>query len=966
MSIKSVTFEDSGAYVVRLFVQTADKKDGVKTALDGIATKRIIVSPRSSTADFKINGIRYSSIFKTTLKEASEGLSFDPSLSLASKGRKIISWNWNFGDGIKEEKQIEEIIGHEFAKKNIYNVQLTIEDNTGRKDTKSIKIEIKDIVANLDIFPENPEANDMILFSARRSISSSSKIKSYFWEITGGEENNNKGASPIVVDSSSLSLQSKSESFKRMLIAPGDYEVKLTVEDWNGEKAIEFKKLKVNSQKPLVNFYWKIKDSAQPSKVYFDASKSRDPDGDKLLYSWDFDGNGIYELIDLEDDYVVYEYDRVGIFSAKLKVSDPFDQEVYLAKNVSVDSVFNVDFTFEPDLVRIEEEIEFEADCKQAVGFIWDFGDGNRVVTDSLFYKYKFKEKGRYLVRLTAIDENNEENSIEKLVYVGDKNAPMAMVDFYKNNERIDFENGVCFPNNKGVNPLVADRMGADISRADSVKLDAGSSVNKDGTKRKLSFEWEVNGRKYSGSSINRNFTEITSEGSCLPVILKVVDEATGSFDEMKIYFKVRNSVPEFDGFIVKAPDNGNLKTPVSVSLLVKNPRDLDGRIVQYKWWAEREADVSEKVDLHTTSVSSSKVTILPRGFTGQRNRWRFFVEVKDNDGATVRNEELFGLSDFVEVVNSENLRSEVDFRIAGGKNKIMMNDSVTFIANVIDPLGGSLEASNYAWDFDGDGIFDDVSSGARVSRIYERPGEYNVRLRVENRGLATSKVRTIYVDRTSRFPLAAFTFQQSGRKVSFDASNSRYDGAIESNDLRFEWDFDLSKDSDGDGVRDNDVDAFDEIVEFVYSKESSYRVKLSVRDVLDAVDFVDRVVQIVKSGRIESVGSSVKRSVEVFSNMPMTTIDLILPVDQVPGNSSVDVMALVNNADGSVFNGEVEFVILEGSGSLVPEVVRAVDGEASTTLHVSGSASGKILVQVIARGTFSGEVRERIWLGVE
>ncbi len=62
----------------------------------------------------------------------------------------------------------------------------------------------------------------------------------------------------------------------------------------------------------------------------------------------------------------------------------------------------------------------------------------------------------------------------------------------------------------------------------------------------------------------------------------------------------------------------------------------------------------------------------------------------------------------------------------------IYVGDSINFNANVSDPQGESIPNNAYKWDFDGDGKFDDVSSGEQVSRRYNIPGEYDVRLKVD------------------------------------------------------------------------------------------------------------------------------------------------------------------------------------------------------------------------------------------
>ena len=57
-----------------------------------------------------------------------------------------------------------------------------------------------------------------------------------------------------------------------------------------------------------------------PLRARFDATQTKDADGDRLTYAWDFDGNGSRDAAGAR---VTHRYRKPGVFNAKLTVTDP-------------------------------------------------------------------------------------------------------------------------------------------------------------------------------------------------------------------------------------------------------------------------------------------------------------------------------------------------------------------------------------------------------------------------------------------------------------------------------------------------------------------------------------------------------------------------------------------------------------------------------------------------------------------
>ena len=927
--VKDVVFENPGTYIVRLKVKTVEKKDNVKAAIDGVDNVRIIVYPAVSLVDFKINGEKVGSIYKITSLESSKGLIIDPSPTVIAEGRLINEWLWDFGDGVVESRTQLESITHPFSNRGDYRLKLTIKDNTGEKKSKEVLIKVQNAVAKINLTPENGTVINNFIFDASSSRSSEGQIKSFYWKIVGKEN-----------------FETDQKNFSRKFTIPGEYEVQLTVEDEFGKSAIQTQKFKVLSQKPFASFTSKIPHSYQPAKVRFDANSSSDPDNDSLLYSWDFDSDGIFEIQDSKEAVVHHNFTEAKNFKTKLTIKDPFGESDTISKNIEIDSTFEVDFTASSIVSYVEQEITFNAISPQAIGFLWDFDDGTVETTSQLAQKHTFKKEGKYRVKLTVTNIEDEENFIEKWIHVGEKDHPVAVIEVSRDNIFEMIRKDLCG----------SDKNGLEVLRSNLISLSAGHSINKDGKKDNLSFQWDFHdGTFATGMNIKKTFTEISLPNSCQPITLIVTDDQTGASSSETIFFQVKNAPPVFEQFVINPPHRIK-ETPISIPLSALGASDKDGTIVQFKWWAERESDPSEKMDLHTTSDSSTTIVILPRGHANQINRWKFFVELKDDSGDMITNEELFGPSMFVDVKNNKNLAPVVDFRM--DKSTIKMGDTITFVADARDPQGEEILDNSFKWDFNGDNFFDDVSSGPTVTHRFDMPGEYEVRLKVVNRGLTTSKVRKIFVERVSRVPLAAFTFTTSGRKVIFDAKNSKFDSSIQNNELSLIWDFDINKDSNGDGVKDNDKDSTKVRVEHIYDEEDRFKVKLTVKDIVGSNDTVLREVDIRKTGQVnEKIETT--RSIQIDSKNVITTLTLLSTKKIILKGQSSDIFTFIKNADGSAFSGKVKFEILEGAGDIMPQQVDAKLSEAATTFHAT--SEGKVVIKATALKTVSGDISEVI-----
>jgi PKD repeat protein len=164
----------------------------------------------------------------------------------------------------------------------------------------------------------------------------------------------------------------------------------------------------------------------------------------------------------------------------------------------------------------------------------------------------------------------------------------------------------------------------------------------------------------------------------------------------------------------------------------------------------------------------------------------------------------------------------------AGGENEpptVSIGRSLSvrqLFAQAQDPDGSIAE---YAWDFDEDGVFDDVigSSQSFVTFPASPPGDYRVAVRVtDNEGAATTRrtiVRITGAPATAPQLFITPSQPRAGQSVTFSVSD--YGESLASS----EWDL------DGDGALDDGASFPSPSASFTYGEPGSYAIRVRVTD---------------------------------------------------------------------------------------------------------------------------------------
>ena len=220
--------------------------------------------------------------------------SFDPDGS-------IVSYQWNFGDGNSIEGPGEVAVNHFYDQPGQYEVTLTVTDNDGLTHSLAKTIMVGESpVAFFTHTPDTPMVGGQVLFNAAGSFDPDGPIVNYQWNF--GDGNSTEGPGEVAVN--------------HFYDQPGQYEVTLTVTDNDGLTHSLAKTIMVG-EPPVSSFIFSPENPLVGDEITFDASASSDPDGDIVLYEWDFgDGTTAEGLI------VSHTYTEPGAKTVTLTVHD--------------------------------------------------------------------------------------------------------------------------------------------------------------------------------------------------------------------------------------------------------------------------------------------------------------------------------------------------------------------------------------------------------------------------------------------------------------------------------------------------------------------------------------------------------------------------------------------------------------------------------------------------------------------
>lgn len=500
----------------------------------------------------------------------------------------------------------------------------------------------------------------------------------------------------------------------------------------NGSEDTDTKILNIESRNPVasLNFPTQIS-SEKPNTFVFNAEKSHDPDSNSrqdLQYTWRING----EKIELNNpspsgDKGTYTFDATGEYTASVTVVNKYGKIAEAEQKFSVSSTLAGELSIQPQVTQVGKKVTFTAESQNAKFFSWNFGDGTPVEQgNKKSITHTFQRTGSYDIVLELRDNSDNSTTIRRRVYVSDMDSPFAMIDVSNSSNSAILEPGLCYGEEAYV-----------LKRGEYSTFYGGNSINVDGGTSNLEYTWRYMGKVSTLPSINETFTDL----GCFPVELTVRSKTNGATATSKIYIQLKNQAPELTNISATVDANKKDSQKVIVKTTANGATDKDGVITSYIWYYTTESD-NEPQNIQITQ-NPNMTFILPN----ITEKYYFGVILEDNDGARVNSKDLLQGQTPLLLDNANGNIHMPLISLKAPNKAVKVGESVTFSAQARTIMGNDVTSkSQYAWDFDGDGKIDEKTTTSSISHVYNRAGNYTMKVRVTNNGVSNTKYQTISV----------------------------------------------------------------------------------------------------------------------------------------------------------------------------------------------------------------------------
>jgi len=284
---------------------------------------------------------------------------------------KIVSWKWDFGDGVIEEKSDGAPVAHVYKQPGDYNVKLSVRDAAGCVDTVNSKgvVTIKELKADGFVTP-----NVCHNFPLSYQNKSTGNYTSFAWDFGDG--------TPV-----STAMEG-SHTYKDT----GYYDLRLTVVNAFGCTDTLLKKRHIRVSEPLASFYLKDSISFCPP---FDVT---------FTNTSDFFGKAEWTIGDEKSVDINHRklFAKPGKFPVTLKVTSADNNCIStITRNVMLYRQEDAVMEYNPLQACLPGLANFSAfDRLAAARFYWDFGDGNILDTSANSIQHLYTDIGSFIPKI--------------------------------------------------------------------------------------------------------------------------------------------------------------------------------------------------------------------------------------------------------------------------------------------------------------------------------------------------------------------------------------------------------------------------------------------------------------------------------------------------------------------------------------------------------------------------------------
>ncbi len=345
----------------------------------------------------------------------------------------IVNYKWDLnGDGFYEISGSSiSTISNRYTHAGVYEITVVVVDNEGAETSRSIEVTIGEApdngtseeveISSFSAIPTQGEPPLEVTF--RCEVSSSSPGILYFWDFDGDGE---------VDETTTTNFVSHTYTQE------GEYNASVIVQVIGVGRVEDTILIRVGGEEkhpPEISSL-----SAQPGEdtmEVFLTCEATDTDGEVTEYFWDFDGDGIYDLI-TNSNSAHYVYNEEGIYNITVKVVD--DDGLDATDSISFEARENatqtppeiISFTASPVMGNVPLEVNFTCSAQAQGGgireYLWDF-DGDGIIDLSTpigRFSYVYENVGTYLARVTVVGRNGSSTNATVEIDVLDSSIPIT------------------------------------------------------------------------------------------------------------------------------------------------------------------------------------------------------------------------------------------------------------------------------------------------------------------------------------------------------------------------------------------------------------------------------------------------------------------------------------------------------------------------------------------------------------
>jgi len=302
----------------------------------------------------------------------------------------IVNWNWTFGDG---ETSTDQNPKHLYSTSGVFNVTLSILDNSNQTSTYNQNITIRQKPTTDFTFINNSCSGTQVLFNDA-SLSNDGLVNNWNW----------------VINNNNFTNSSTSSSFNN----PGLYSIKLVTTTEFGCSDSITKQITIEPT-PIADF------SVNNTCVNEVAAFTNLTDSNTISnvsYQWQIGG-----FLGTNNTNPIYQFPSIdGIYGIVLIANSPNGCADTIIKSVLIGNRPNPDFTLSSDTIC--QNSLFTINDNSTPGFFntiinrqWNMGNGI-IINDSLNFEYAYSTPGNYQIQLTVLSPTNCDSSITKTIVV--------------------------------------------------------------------------------------------------------------------------------------------------------------------------------------------------------------------------------------------------------------------------------------------------------------------------------------------------------------------------------------------------------------------------------------------------------------------------------------------------------------------------------------------------------------------